>query len=89
MARAISKSSRDPAHISGKSIDLVGTPDAVARKISDIIDGVGGDGFLITGPELTRRYISEIVDGLMPALQLGVVQTQYDHLMLRNNLLAF
>jgi FMN-dependent oxidoreductase (nitrilotriacetate monooxygenase family) len=73
-----------------RDVDLVGTPDAVARKMSDIIEEVGGDGFLITDPELTRRYISEIADGLVPALQkLGVVRKHYDHVMLRDNLLAF
>ena len=73
-----------------RDVDLVGTPDAVARKMSDIIEEVGGDGFLITDPELTRRYIAEIADGLVPALQkLGVVRKQYDHVMLRDNLLAF
>jgi long-chain alkane monooxygenase len=62
----------------------------VARQMADIIDEVGGDGFLITDPEFTRRYISEIADGLVPALQkLGVVRTHYEHVMLRDNLLAF
>ena len=71
-------------------VDLVGTPDAVARKMSDIIEEVGGDGFLIADPELTRRYISEIADGLVPVLQkLGVVRKHYEHVMLRDNLLAF
>jgi FMN-dependent oxidoreductase (nitrilotriacetate monooxygenase family) len=73
-----------------RDVDLVGTPDGVARKMSDIIDEVGGDGFLIADPELTRRYISEIADGLVPALQkLGVVRKRYEHVMLRDNLLAF
>ena len=73
-----------------RDVDLVGTSNAVARKMSDIIEEVGGDGYLITDPELTRRYISEIADGLVPALQkLGVVRKAYDHVMLRDNLLAF
>jgi len=73
-----------------RDVDLVGTPDAVAQKMSDIIEEVGGDGFLITDPELTRRYISEIADGLVPALRkLGVVRKHYEHVMLRDNLLAF
>jgi hypothetical protein len=58
--------------------------------MSDIIEEVGGDGFLIADPELTRRYISEIADGLVPVLQkLGVVRKHYEHVMLRDNLLAF
>jgi FMN-dependent oxidoreductase (nitrilotriacetate monooxygenase family) len=73
-----------------QDVDLVGTPDTVARQMSEIIDAVGGDGFLITDPEFTRRYISEIADGLVPALQkLGVVRNRYEHVKLRDNLLAF
>ena len=73
-----------------QDVDLVGTPDTVARQMSEVIDAVGGDGFLVTDPELTRRYITEIADGLVPALQkLGVVRTSYEHAKLRDNLLAF
>jgi FMN-dependent oxidoreductase (nitrilotriacetate monooxygenase family) len=73
-----------------KDVSLLGTPDMVAREMSDLIDEVGGDGFLIMYPELTRRYINEIADGLVPALQkLGVVRERYQHVMLRDNLLEF
>jgi long-chain alkane monooxygenase len=73
-----------------RDVDLVGTPDSVARQLVEIMEEVGGDGFLITDPELTRRYISEITDGLVPALRrLGAVRTQYRHVMLRDNLLEF
>jgi FMN-dependent oxidoreductase (nitrilotriacetate monooxygenase family) len=73
-----------------RDVDLVGTPDIVARQMSEIIEEVGGDGFLVTDPELTRRYISEIADGLVPALQkLGVVRSRYAHTMLRDNLQEF
>jgi hypothetical protein len=37
--------------------------------MSEAMEDVGGDGFLITDPELTRRDISEIADHLIPALQ--------------------
>jgi FMN-dependent oxidoreductase (nitrilotriacetate monooxygenase family) len=73
-----------------KDVNVIGTPDQVARAMSELIDEVGGDGFLIIYPELTRRYISEIADGLVPALQkLGVVRKKYAHTMLRDNLLEF
>jgi FMN-dependent oxidoreductase (nitrilotriacetate monooxygenase family) len=73
-----------------RDVDLVGTPEMVARQMSDIMDEVGGDGFLITDPELTRRYISEVVDGLVPALQkIGAVRARYEHIMLRDNLREF
>lgn len=88
-------SGRTPREIiqAGRSIrdaDLVGTPDSVAGQMAEIMDEVGGDGFLVTDPEHTRRYIAEIADGLVPALQkLGVVRKKYEHVMLRDNLLAF
>ena len=88
-------SGRTPREIvqAGRSIqgaDLVGTPAAVAQQMANIMEEVGGDGFLVTDPEFTRRYIAEIADGLVPALQkLGVVRTKYEHVKLRDNLLAF
>ncbi|MEJ0020566.1 MAG: NtaA/DmoA family FMN-dependent monooxygenase [Acetobacteraceae bacterium] len=73
-----------------RDVDLVGTPDSVGGQMAEIMEEVGGDGFLVTDPEFTRRYICEISDGLVPALQkLGVVRTRYEHLTLRDNLLAF
>ena len=53
------------------SVELVGTPDQVAERMGEVMEEVGGDGFLITSPAMrnSRRYISEITDGLVPALQ--------------------
>ncbi|HVY17273.1 MAG TPA: NtaA/DmoA family FMN-dependent monooxygenase [Rhodopila sp.] len=76
--------------LSLKDIDPTGTPDRVAHVMSEIIEEVGGDGFLFTYPELTRRYITEIADGLAPALQkLGVHRKAYRHGMLRDHLLEY
>jgi alkanesulfonate monooxygenase SsuD/methylene tetrahydromethanopterin reductase-like flavin-dependent oxidoreductase (luciferase family) len=73
-----------------RDVDLVGTPDRVAAQMAEIMDAVGGDGFLIMDPDFTRRYITEIADGLTPALQkLGLVRRKYEHAMLRDNLRAF
>jgi FMN-dependent oxidoreductase (nitrilotriacetate monooxygenase family) len=70
-------------------IDFVGTPDTVAAEMEDIIQYVGGDGFLITEP-LTRRTMAEITDGLAPALRRrGLLRSRYDHALFRENLLAF
>ena len=69
--------------------ELVGTPDGVAAQMAAMMEEVGGDGFMITGP-LTRRYLAEIADGLAPALQRrGLMRTGYDHAHFRDNLLAF
>jgi alkanesulfonate monooxygenase SsuD/methylene tetrahydromethanopterin reductase-like flavin-dependent oxidoreductase (luciferase family) len=71
-------------------VDLVGTYQDVAAKLSEVIDEVGGDGFLIMNGEHTRRYVTEITDGLVPELQrLGVVRRHYDHTLFRDNLMAW
>ena len=66
----------------GGANDFVGTPETVAELMARVMDEVGGDGFLITSPEmrLNRRYVTEITDGLVPELQRrGLVRTEYDH----------
>ena len=60
--------------------------------MAEVMDYVGGDGFLITTPVLrvSRRYLVEIADGLVPALQhRGLMRTSYAHKTLRENLLEF
>lgn len=68
--------------------DLVGTPETIARQMADVIDEVGGDGFIFTGT-VTRRYVAEIADGITPALQrLGLVRKAYTREHFRDNLFA-
>jgi alkanesulfonate monooxygenase SsuD/methylene tetrahydromethanopterin reductase-like flavin-dependent oxidoreductase (luciferase family) len=75
---------------SGQSVDLVGTPDQVAGQMEEIMQEVGGDGFLLSMPNVSRRTTAEICDGLIPALQKrGVVRKQYAHKQFRDNLLEF
>jgi FMN-dependent oxidoreductase (nitrilotriacetate monooxygenase family) len=74
------------------SFELVGTPDAVADQMGEIMEEVGGDGFLLTCPSnrLNRRYVAEITDGLVPALQRrGLTRTGYTYEHFRDNLLEF
>lgn len=74
------------------SVELVGTPDDVARMMGDVAEEVGGDGFIITTPSLrlNRRFIIEITDGLVPALQrLGLSRSDYVTNTLRNHLTEF
>lgn len=74
------------------SVELVGTPDTVADRMGEVMEAVGGDGFLITTPVLrvSRRFITEVTDGLVPALQKrGLARTAYAHEKLRDNLLDF
>ena len=72
-----------------ESVPLVGTPDTVAGQMDEVMQEVGGDGFLIMGAG-TRRYINEITEGLVPALQArGLTRTSYTHEHFRDNLMEF
>lgn len=72
------------------SVTLVGTPDAVAARMGEVMQEVGGDGFLFTLPDLSRRTMAEVEDGLVPALQRrGLVRRAYGHEQFRDNLLEF
>jgi alkanesulfonate monooxygenase SsuD/methylene tetrahydromethanopterin reductase-like flavin-dependent oxidoreductase (luciferase family) len=76
----------------GESVDLTGTPDQVAARMEEVMEEIGGDGFLITSPimKLDRRYIVEITDGLIPALRRrGLTRADYTHATFRENLLEF
>jgi long-chain alkane monooxygenase len=67
----------------------VGTPDHVAGVMAEVMEEVGGDGFVFSGP-VTRRHVAEVTDGLVPALQRrGLVRTAYEHKHFRDNLMAF
>jgi alkanesulfonate monooxygenase SsuD/methylene tetrahydromethanopterin reductase-like flavin-dependent oxidoreductase (luciferase family) len=68
---------------------VVGTVDHVAGVMAEMMEEVGGDGFMFSGP-VTRRYVAEITDGLVPELQRrGLVRKAYEHRHFRDNLLAF
>ncbi|MET0701241.1 MAG: NtaA/DmoA family FMN-dependent monooxygenase [Mycobacterium sp.] len=74
------------------SVELVGTPVEVAREMGEMMEEVGGDGFLITSPvmRLNRRYVTEITDGLVPELQkLGLTRSEYTTTTLRDTLREF
>lgn len=74
------------------SVELIGTPQSVAARMAEVMEEVGGDGFLITTPVLRvgRRYLVEVADGLVPELQrLGCTRTEYKHQLLRDNLQEF
>jgi long-chain alkane monooxygenase len=71
-------------------LNLVGSCDEVAARLIEIMEEVGGDGFLIMNPELTRRYFAEITDGLVPTLQKRrAVRSSYSHQKFRDTLLEF
>jgi FMN-dependent oxidoreductase (nitrilotriacetate monooxygenase family) len=70
-------------------LGLVGSPDTVAAKMGDIMDEVGGDGFLLYLPS-TRRNFAEVADGLAPALRRrNLIRDGYAGTTLRDHLLEF
>jgi FMN-dependent oxidoreductase (nitrilotriacetate monooxygenase family) len=71
---------------------VVGTPEQVADRLAEVMEEVGGDGFLISAGQwkISRRYINEICEGLVPALQRrGLVRTEYTKSTLRETLREF
>jgi FMN-dependent oxidoreductase (nitrilotriacetate monooxygenase family) len=72
------------------SVELVGAPDSMAARMGEIMEEVGGDGFLFSMPNVNRRTLAEVEDGLVPALQArGLVRAAYTHAQFRDNLLEF
>lgn len=72
------------------SVELVGTPDSLAARMAEVMEEVGGDGFLFSLPNVNRRTLAEIEDGLVPALQdRRLVRAAYTHRTFRENLLEF
>ena len=71
-------------------LDYTGTPDHVAGMMGEVMEEVGGDGFLLTFGDFSRRYIAEICDGLVPELQRrGLTKRGYTHKTFRDNLMEF
>ena len=72
------------------SVELVGTPDTVAGQMAEVMEEVGGDGFLFSMNDVSRRIVAEVADGLVPALQArGLTRRAYAHAQFRDNLLEF
>ncbi len=77
-------------NVTALSVQLIGTPDSVAGQMGEIMQEVGGDGFLFSMPNVSRRLLAEIEDGLVPALQdRGLVRSAYAHKQFRHNLLEY
>jgi alkanesulfonate monooxygenase SsuD/methylene tetrahydromethanopterin reductase-like flavin-dependent oxidoreductase (luciferase family) len=70
-------------------LGLVGSPETVAGRMGEIMEEVGGDGFLLYAPT-TRGSIAEIADGLGPVLRRrGLIRDGYSYPTFRENLLEF
>jgi FMN-dependent oxidoreductase (nitrilotriacetate monooxygenase family) len=72
-------------------LGMVGSPDTVAGMMGEIMEEVGGDGFLLWQPlNFNRHSIAEYTDGLSPALRKrGLIRDGFDDVTFRENLLAF
>ncbi|MCW2604683.1 MAG: FMNH2-dependent monooxygenase [Pseudonocardiales bacterium] len=71
------------------SVDLIGTPESVAVQMGEIMDYVGGDGFLIRALP-TRKNVTEMCDGLAPQLRKrGLIRSEYEFDTFKENLLAY
>jgi FMN-dependent oxidoreductase (nitrilotriacetate monooxygenase family) len=92
LAKWIGKTPRSIA-MSGNTkqgIDFTGTPDHVAGMMQEIMEEVGGDGFLLFNAFFDRRYVMEVCDGLVPELQRrGLTRQKYAHKHFKDNLLEF
>jgi FMN-dependent oxidoreductase (nitrilotriacetate monooxygenase family) len=92
LAKWIGKTPREVAlsQATKAGIDFTGTIDHVAGMMQDIMEEVGGDGFLFFNGTFDRRYIIEVCDGLVPELQRrGLTRTGYPHKNFRDNLMEF
>jgi FMN-dependent oxidoreductase (nitrilotriacetate monooxygenase family) len=73
-------------------LEFIGSPETVAERMEQVMEAVGGDGFLISTPfqRTSRRFITEVTEGLVPALQRrGLTRTAYTGSTLRDVLREF
>jgi long-chain alkane monooxygenase len=92
LAKWIGKTPRSIVKTYGRKagIDFTGTSDHVAGMMQEVMEEVGGDGFLLFNSYFDRRYIVEVCDGLVPELQRrGLTRKAYAHRHLKDNLLEF
>jgi FMN-dependent oxidoreductase (nitrilotriacetate monooxygenase family) len=92
LAKWIGKTPREVAlsQATKAGIDFTGTVDHVAGMMQEIMEEVGGDGFLFFNGTFDRRYIMEVCDGLVPELQRrGLTRTGYPNRHFRDNLMEF
>jgi FMN-dependent oxidoreductase (nitrilotriacetate monooxygenase family) len=70
-----------------EALPLVGSPSTIADRMEEVMDYVGGDGFLVYNQPMSRHYIASITDGLAPELRRrGLIRSGFHHQLLRDNL---
>jgi FMN-dependent oxidoreductase (nitrilotriacetate monooxygenase family) len=71
------------------AVDFVGTADSVADQMIEVMQEVGGDGYLLSGPQ-NREVVSILAEKLAPALRKrGAIRDGFRHQHFRDNLLDF
>lgn len=72
-------------------IGSTGPAESVAKNLVEVMEEVGGDGYIIMATQdANRTYVDGILDGLVPELKrLGAMRTSYVDGTLRDNLFAF
>lgn len=85
------KTLREVARGYTRTGDIIGTPAQVARRLGEIHEATGGDGFLIsTDNGSQRKHLFDVAEGLVPELQrLGLTRTEYAGDTFRESLFAF
>jgi alkanesulfonate monooxygenase SsuD/methylene tetrahydromethanopterin reductase-like flavin-dependent oxidoreductase (luciferase family) len=92
LAKWIGKTPREVAvsQSAKMGLDFTGTVDHVAGMMQEVMEEVGGDGFLFFNGTFDRRYLMEVFDGLVPELQRrGLTRKAYAHKLFKDNLLEF
>ncbi|TDF95173.1 NtaA/DmoA family FMN-dependent monooxygenase [Paenibacillus piri] len=74
----------------GNNLNITGTPEQVADQLQQIMETIGGDGFVLRVNPHEHGYMQEFVDTVVPVLQQrGAIRQQYTGDTLRDNLLEF
>lgn len=72
-----------------ETVELVGTPETVADRMEEVMEQVGGDGYLVVMP-FTRKNLADVTDGLAPVLRRrGLIRDGYAHKTFKENLQSF
>ena len=73
----------------GSGMDISGTAQEVADTLMEMMDEIGGDGFLLESVGFNHQ-LPDLIDGLVPALQrAGAVRTDYEGATFREVLREF
>lgn len=76
--------------ISGNKLNIVGTPVQVADQLAEIMETVGGDGFVVRVDNHNYHYLKEFVETVIPVLKdRDLVRREYKGSTLLENLMEF